>query len=291
MEASDLRNDSAPLRPFLKWAGGKRQLLPEISRNLPIDFRELRYFEPFVGAGALFLDKLPAKATINDFNTQLMIAYEVIRNNIDDLINELRLHEANNCKEYFYKIRSLDRDKILFSKLSNVEKSARLIYLNKTCYNGLYRVNSKDMFNVPYGRYARPAICDEPALRSIHRYLADEGNDILMLNGDFEEAVAQVGAGCFVYFDPPYHSFLKSAFTSYQSGGFGESEQMRLRDVFARLPGVGAKCLLSNSDTPFIRRIYDDPRFEILPVTATRTINSNHKGRGPADEVLVKNWK
>ena len=275
----------------MKWAGGKRQLLPAIIPNLPDDFGERRYFEPFVGAGALFLNRRPREAVINDYNSQLIDTYIVIRDDIESLINELDIHERNNCKDYFYQIRGLDRDKKLFDSMTKVQKSARLIYLNKTCYNGLYRVNSKGLFNAPYGRYSNPTILDEPALRAVNRYLAADWARIAILNGDFEAAVAGAGPDSFVYFDPPYHSLDKTNFTAYRSEGFGEADQLRLRDVFARLTGEGARCLLSNSDTPFIRSVYDDRRYEVVSVSANRAINSVSGGRGRVGEVLIKNWR
>jgi DNA adenine methylase len=138
------------VKPYLKWAGGKRQLLPEIKKHLPKNFNSCKYYEPFVGAGAVFFEKQPKKAVINDYNTQLMLTYRVIRDNIDDLIEALRVHGQNNNEEYYYEIRSKDRNVEAFNALSNTEKAARLIFLNKTCYNGLYRVNSQGLFNAPY---------------------------------------------------------------------------------------------------------------------------------------------
>lgn len=277
------------IKPYLKWAGGKRQLLPEIKRQMPACIRADTYYEPFVGAGALLFDVQPPKAVINDLNTQLILTYRVIREQVDELIEILKKHQENNSKEYFYRIRSLDRDEEAFQRLSDVEKAARLIFLNKTCYNGLYRVNSQGLFNVPYGRYRRPAICEEPVLRADSTYLTQA--EITIRNGDFADAVRDADAHSFVYFDPPYHSPNRTNFTGYQAEGFGEREQTRLRDVFAALTDCGAKCLLSNSDTPWIRGLYADPRFVLLPVQAKRAINSNSAGRGSVGELLIKNWK
>ncbi|MDR1093237.1 MAG: DNA adenine methylase [Clostridiales bacterium] len=279
------------VKPYLKWAGGKRQLLPEIKRHLPENFRNLRYYEPFVGAGALFLECQPRRAVINDNNEQLVLTYRMIRDNIDELVIALNGHKDNNSEEYYYRVREQDRDIQFFAALSAVQKAARLIYLNKTCYNGLYRVNSQGLFNVPYGRYINPAICDGPVLRAIHRYLNGGNIEVEILSGDFEAAVETAGRGSFIYFDPPYHSPDNTNFTGYQAGGFGENEQKRLRDVFAARTDAGAKCLLSNADTPFIREIYNDSRFKIIAVKAKRAINSDSAGRGEVDEILIKNWR
>jgi DNA adenine methylase len=278
------------VKPYLKWAGGKRQLLPEIKKYLPPKFNSYKYYEPFVGAGAVFFEKQPKKAVINDYNTQLILTYKVIRDNIDDLIDALRVHSQNNNEEYFYEIRARDRDADVFNALSNIEKAARLIFLNKTCYNGLYRVNSQGLFNAPYGRYVNPAICDEPVLKAIHKYLSDN-EEVEILNGDFAKAVLTADSKSFVYFDPPYHSADNTNFTGYQADRFGVEEQTRLRNTYIELTERGAKCLLSNSDTEFIRELYTDDRFEIITVTAKRAINSDAAGRGNVNEVLIKNWK
>ncbi|MDR2459474.1 MAG: DNA adenine methylase [Deltaproteobacteria bacterium] len=279
------------VKPYLKWAGGKRQLLDEITKHLPEGFETLRYYEPFVGAGALFFHCQPHQAVINDNNEQLILTYKTIRSDVDQLIRTLRKHQKNNSEEYYYKLRGQDRDSIKFAEMPDVQKSARLIYLNKTCYNGLYRVNSKGLFNVPYGKYTNPSICDEAVLQAIHRYLNQENVNIDILTGDFEDAVEKAGKGSFIYFDPPYHSPDKTNFTGYLAGGFGEDKQSRLRDVFVARSKKGAKCLLSNSDTPFIRSLYSDDGFEIIEVKAKRFINSDSTGRGEVGEVLVKSWK
>ena len=279
------------VKPYLKWAGGKRQLLPEIKKYLPPRINSYRYFEPFVGAGALFFDLQPRNAVINDFNNQLILCYSAIKNDVGSLIKELQIHKENNSEEYFYKIRSLDRDHKAFENLSVIEKAARLIFLNKTCFNGLYRVNSQGLFNVPYGRYKNPIICDEPVLLAINRYLNDKNNKIIIMSGDFEIAVKNADKKSFVYFDPPYHSPNNTNFTGYQADGFNEDEQIRLRDVFMKLTIQGTKCLLSNSDTEFIREIYNNELFDIITVEAKRNINSDGAGRGNVNEVLIKNWR
>ncbi|MDR2258408.1 MAG: DNA adenine methylase [Treponema sp.] len=277
------------VKPCVKWAGGKRQLLPEIRKYLPVSTRGITYYEPFVGGGAVFFDLRPRRAVINDGNAELMLSYRVIRDHVEELIQVLRAHQGENSREYYYQIRDMDRNPAVFDRFSDVEKAARLIFLNKTCYNGLYRVNSRGFFNVPRGRQKNPAICEEAVLRAVHEYLA--ASDIAIQDGDFEGAVKTAAEHSFVYFDPPYHSPGKINFTAYQAGGFDDSEQLRLRDVFLSLTKRGVPCLLSNADTPFIRALYGDKRLEIITVAARRAINSNAGGRSNISEVLIKNWK
>jgi DNA adenine methylase len=262
-----------------------------ILKYLPANVSQLRYYEPFIGAGALFLELRPRWAIINDNNEQLTLTYKAIRDQVDELIVALQIHKERDCQEYFYETRNQDLDRAAFASMSDVQKAARLIYLNKTCYNGLYRVNSQGFFNVPYGRNESPAIYDEPLLRAIHKYFQGEKIKIKILSGDFARAVQSAQKGSFIYFDPPYHGPKRANFTDYQAGGFGEDEQRRLRDVFRERTEAGAKCLLSNSDTDFIRRLYDDKRFEIIIVKARRAINSVTSKRGEVNETLIKNWR
>lgn len=276
------------IKPYLKWAGGKRQLLPVLRAHIP-KFKG-RYYEPFVGAGALLFDQCPKKATINDLNSQLILTYRVIQNNVEELIELLLQHKENNAKygsKYYYEIRELDRDPN-FSSMKDVAKAARLIYLNKTCYNGLYRVNSQGLFNTPYGRYKNPSICEKEVLRAINDYFSDI--DIKIMNVDFEAAVEDAGKNDFVYFDPPYHT-EETNFTGYQANGFDEEQQERLRDCILDLTDRKVKCMLSNSNTRFIRDLYREKPFNTTIVNATRMINSNADGRGKVEEVLVKNWQ
>jgi len=183
----------------------------------------------------------------------------------------------------------MDRDRVKFNSLGDIEKAARMIFLNKTCFNGLYRVNSKGLFNVPYGRYKNPAICEDIVLRQISAYL--NSNEISILNNDFEPAVLKADKKSFVYFDPPYHSPEKTNFTGYHANGFDEGGQERLCNVMKKMTDRGVKCLLSNSDTEYIRKLYDHDIFDIISVQAKRIINSNSAGRGFVNEVLIKNWK
>jgi len=277
------------VRPYLKWAGGKRQLLAEIKKYIPDNLNSYTYYEPFVGAGAVFFELQPQKAVINDFNGQLTLTYAVIKENVEDLILLLKKHMKKNNKEYFYKIRNMDRNPAVFNALTDAEKAARMIFLNKTCFNGLYRVNSKGIFNVPYGRYKNPAICEDIVLRQISAYL--NSNEISILNNDFEQAVLTADKKSFVYFDPPYHSPDRTNFTGYQANGFDENEQKRLCNIMKKMTRQGVKCLLSNSDTEYIRELYDHDIFDIMSVQAKRKINSNSAGRGFVNEVLIKNWK
>jgi DNA adenine methylase len=282
------RSASSSLKPFLKWAGGKRQLLPDIRGHLPPDIANRTYYEPFVGAGAVLFDLRPEKAFINDSNAELILTYRVIRYYIEEIIAALAIHREKYCTDWYYAVRDQDRDAESYRKMGDVEKAARLIFLNKTCYNGLYRVNSRGCFNVPFGRYENPLICDEPLLRLVHRYL--HGAEIVFTHDDFAETVKKPDPLAFVYFDPPYHSPDKGNFTAYQAGAFGEAEQLRLRDAYLELSGQGIPCLLSNADTPFIRKIYGGRGLNIHGVLAKRAINSNPKGRGVTGEVLITNW-
>lgn len=274
------------IQPFLKWAGGKRQLLPEIRKYIPEEFDI--YYEPFVGAGAVLFDLQPEKAVINDKNTELLNVYHVIKNEIDDLIKELKKHEDGNDSDYFYEVRAMDREPS-YKDLSPAERAARIIYLNKTCFNGLFRVNSKGYFNVPFGKYKNPKILNEDVLRAVHSYL--HSNDVQILEMDFTEAVADAKAGDFVYFDPPYDPLSETAsFTSYSLDGFRKEDQLRLRDLCVELDQKGIKFLLSNSATDFIVDIYGEKGFLIEKVSASRNINSVASKRGKIDEVLVRNY-
>jgi DNA adenine methylase len=269
-------------QPFLKWAGGKRQLLPEITKYIP---REINtYYEPFIGAGAVLLHLQPPKAIINDINSELINAYTVIRDQIEELLADLSKHV--NDKEYFYNIRELDR-KEQYQLLTPVERASRMIYLNKTCFNGLFRVNSRGQFNVPFGKYKNPAIVNEEVLRAVHEYLAYA--DVTLLNGDFAKAVESARAGDFVYFDPPYDPVSETAsFTSYSLDGFRAEQQIRLKELFDELDQRGCRVMLSNSATDFIKDLYK--QYNIKIVGAKRNINSKASGRGKIDEVLVMNY-
>ncbi|WP_207634159.1 DNA adenine methylase [Halalkalibacter urbisdiaboli] len=268
-------------QPFLKWAGGKRQLLSEIRKYVPNDFGT--YYEPFVGAGAVLFDLQPTRAVINDVNEELVNAYQVIRDDVESLIADLEQHE--NTSDYFYDIRNLDREGE-YRQLSNTKRASRLIYLNKTCFNGLYRVNQKGQFNVPFGKYKNPNIINADVLRAVHRYLHE--NEVMIHNQDFEKVVEKAKAGDFVYFDPPYDPVSTTAsFTSYSLDGFGKKEQERLRDVCIELDQRGCYIVVSNSATDYVKELYK--HFHIEIVGATRNINSVATKRGKIEEVLVMN--
>jgi DNA adenine methylase len=284
--AKAVNNNTA--QPFLKWAGGKRQLLPEIRKYVPevID----TYYEPFIGAGAVLFDLQPKQAVINDINIELVNVYNVVKNNVDELIAHLKKHENGNDKDYFYAMRDLDRNKEKYDRLSPVEKAARMIYLNKTCFNGLFRVNSQGQFNVPFGKYKNPQIVNEMVLRAVHLYLSSI--DVTIWNRDFSEVVENANKGDFVYFDPPYDPVSNtSSFTGYSLDGFNRDDQLRLRDVCVELDKKGCKFLLSNSATDFIKQIFEEKGFHIEIVSATRNINSVAAKRGKIDEVLVMNYE
>lgn len=277
----------ARVAPVVKWAGGKRQLLPEILPLLPR--RISVYCEPFVGGGAVLFARQPRHVVVNDLNGELINLYAVIRRDVDALISDLRRHE--NTEEYFYRIRDLDRDRQSFAALGDVARASRLLYLNKTCFNGLFRVNAAGEFNTPFGRYANPNIVDETTLRAVHRYL--KCNDVTLMSGDFEAAVAQLPRGAFVYLDPPYDPVSETSnFTGYSRGGFGREQQQRLRRCCDDLTRRGIRFLLSNSATDFIRELYADygRRYGMQTVQARRAVNAVADRRGPIDEILVKNY-
>jgi DNA adenine methylase len=215
----------------------------------------------------------------------------VIRDNVEELINLLEIHKKNNSKDYYLDLRATDRDGRL-EEMKDTEKAARLLYMLRVNFNGLYRVNSKNQFNVPYGRYKNPKIVDKELLYSISEYL--NNNDIEILSGDFEDAVAIAKEGDFVYFDPPYAPVSStSSFTSYTNEGFDESEQERLRDVFVDLKNKGVNVMLSNSDVKLIQDLYSDiPGIDIRVVKANRMINSNASKRGAINELIIRssNW-
>lgn len=276
-------NNKIKLIPILKWAGGKRQLMPQIRKHMPDEYND--YYEPFVGAGALLLELQPQTAVINDFNEELINVYNVVKNNVDELIDSLKLHK--NEEDYFYKIRELDRISE-FVQLNNIQKASRFIFLNKTGYNGLYRVNSKGQFNVPFGKYKKPLIVNEEGLRNLHKYL--NNNNIIILNTDFEHAVKTATKGDFVYFDPPYDPLTTtSSFTAYSKEGFNRTDQERLYRVYKELDERGCFVMLSNSSTDFIKDLYKE--FNVNIVTAKRNINSKGTGRGAIDEVLITNYE
>ncbi|RSJ41713.1 DNA adenine methylase [Streptococcus sanguinis] len=272
------------LQPFTKWTGGKRQLLGELRSYMPETYG--RYFEPFVGGGALFFDLAPEKAVINDFNEELINAYRQIKNNPAELINLLIKHKENNSKDYYLELRSADRDGRI-SRMTGVERAARILYMLRVDFNGLYRVNSKNQFNVPYGRYKNPKIVDVDLLYQISEYLNE--NDIEILQTDFAEAVKDAQTDDFVYFDPPYIPLNEtSSFTSYTHEGFSYEEQVRLRNTFKELTERGVYAMLSNSSSPLVEELYKD--FNIYFVEAQRTNGAKSSSRGKISEIIVTNY-
>lgn len=269
--------------PVVKWVGGKRQLLDEITPLLPRQIST--YCEPFLGGGAVLFARQPKNAIINDLNGDLMLVYEVIRNNVESLIAALQEHE--NTSEHFYQVRDLDRDKESYKLLSKIEKASRIIYLNKTCYNGLFRVNASGEFNSPFGHYKKPNIVNEPVLRAVSKYLLSP--NIQLFSEDFATTLQRIPRGGFVYLDPPYDPVSDTAsFTGYNKGGFGRAEQIRLKECCDALTQRGVKFLLSNSATVFIRELYAE--YTIKTVYAKRAINSDADKRGVVQEVLIRNY-
>lgn len=273
-------------KPFVKWAGGKRQILDKLIKYVPEDFNT--YYEPFVGGGALFFELSPKNAVINDSNEELINVFRCIKDEekLTKMSNELNHHEANHSEEYYYKIRNIDRDKNKFNRLSDYKRAARTIYLNKACFNGLYRVNSKGEFNVPFGKKLKVNTYEGQNIGIIHAYL--NFNNIKILSIDFEEAVKDAKEGDFIYFDPPYDSDT-STFNSYTEDGFSKDEQIRLSNVFKNLSDRGCYVMLSNHNTVLINELYKD--FYIHKITAKRNINSNGKKRGNVEEVIITNYE
>ena len=274
-------------KPFVKWVGGKRQLLKQ--------FRELNlyppecfnpesntYFEPFVGGGAVFFDLLPKHAELSDTNRELVMTYNVIKDNVDGLIKSLKKHIYN--KEYYLGVRAQD-----INELSDIEVASRFIFLNRTGFNGMYRVNKSGQFNVPFGRYKNPLICDENNLRKVSEAL----QGITITHRDYKDVLELAKIGDFIYFDPPYYPLNPtSSFTAYTAKGFFEKEQIELRDTFVKLHERGCFVMLSNSDTPFINELYSELEgVSINKIIAGRAINSKGSKRGKINEVLITNYQ
>lgn len=273
---------SKPLHPILKWAGGKRQLLDEIIPMTPPPSEYRTYVEPFVGGGALLLQLRPEHAVINDSNQELINVYECVRDRTEELLNILKDHAAKNSADYFYKIRALDRN-LKYANLTPAARAARIIYLNRTCFNGLYRVNSAGQFNSPYGRYRNPVIVDEPGIKALAEYLR---KDIVLVSGDYAEVLRKLDNKAFVYLDPPYMPISNSSsFTGYTTTGFDYAQQIRLRDECDDLVSRGIHFLESNSDCTEIRELYKG--YTIKSVKARRSVNAKGDKRGEISEVLI----
>ncbi len=276
--------------PFVKWAGGKTQLLSQFEPFFPVSFG--RYIEPFVGGGAVFFYLCRAgwlagkESMLIDNLEELINCYRVIQNRVEDLISELQRHEPyKHDKEYFYQVRAWDRVPG-YAQRDEMERAARFLFLNRICYNGLYRVNRRGQFNVPFGRHSNPTVCAADNLRAVSRAL--EG--AVLLTGDFTRCLETAAAGDFVYLDPPYDPLSDTAhFTSYTSNGFGAEDQRRLADLFRELDSRGCQVMLSNSSTGFIRELYGG--FRQVEVQATRAISSRGSARGAIPEYLIMNYR
>lgn len=274
------------VQPFVKWVGGKRGLLEQIIPLFPKKFNN--YFEPFVGGGAVFFELYSKgflrdkKIVLSDINKELINAYRVIKNSTKELIKNLQKYKDKHSKEFYYQIRELDRQED-YKRLSDIEKATRFIYLNKTCFNGLYRVNKKGFFNTPIGSYKNPNIADAETILNASEAL----QNVTIINQSFDEVLNQAKKDDLVYFDPPYYPLNKtSSFTSYDSNCFLEDEQFELFEVFERLSKKGVKVVESNSDTEFIKELYSD--YEINIVNANRFINSKSSRRRKINEVLIR---
>ena len=270
------------LKPFVKWVGGKRQLIDEIYKHIPRDIQT--YYEPFVGGGAVFFSLRPEKYVINDINEELINLYQVIKDDVEGLISRMKAYR--NEEKFFYMVRNLDRTGAL-KNYTDRERAARSLYLNRTCYNGLYRVNRQGHFNAPFGRYKRPLLVDEQLLRANSCYLKGAKGSIL--NRDFADAIKDACSNSFVYLDPPYDPISQTSFTQYTSGGFDKAAQVRLKTVCDQLNQKSVRFLLSNSSTEFIHDLYRSYNIEIIK--ARRNISSLGNGRGVVDEVLIRNYE
>lgn len=270
-------------RPFLKWAGGKRRLLDQFQQFFPRSFGE--YFEPFLGSGAVFFHLRAAgrvnHASLSDNSNELMVCYRTVRDTPFEVVEHLRSHQATHSKAHYYITRAIDPQ-----TLSLPARAARTIYLNRTCFNGLYRVNRRGQFNVPMGSYKNPTILNEALLYASSAALQDTN----LKSVDFAELVASAREGDFIYCDPPYHPLnATSSFTSYTSDAFGEHEQRRLAEVVSQLASRGVLVMVSNSDTPLVREIYGHLR--INTVFAARAINCVASKRGPISEIVVTSYE
>lgn len=277
-ETFSVRTVKGVPKPPVKWAGGKSQLILQFGPLFPQKEYDL-YIEPFVGGGAVFFHLLPPKAVLIDRNDELINFYLVVRDNLEALLQDLKKHE--NTAEYYYRIRALDP-----GHLTSVERASRFLYLNKTGYNGLWRVNSQGKHNVPFGRYKNPKIVDEPNLRLVSEALKRAE----IICDDFSRVLDCTEPGAFVYLDPPYHPLSETAkFTSYTPDAFGQDDQQRLAEVFRELDRKGCLVMLSNSDTLFIRELYKG--YDVQVVYAKRAVNCRADKRGPVSELVIRNYR
>ena len=273
-------------KPFVKWVGGKRQIIDKLKEYVPDEYDT--YYEPFVGGGALLFELAPKKAVINDLNEELMNVYNCLCNEekFKKMCNLLNHYEAEHSEEFYYEIRNKDKNKNAYNRLSDYTKAARTIYLNKACFNGLYRVNSKNEFNVPFGKKTKINTYEGSNLITVSNYLTM--NDIKIQSVDFEESLKTAKKGDFVYIDPPYDSDT-STFNNYTEDGFGKEEQRRLAQVYKDLDKRGVYVMLSNHNTTLINELYKD--YHIHIIEAKRNINANGKKRGKVEEVIITNYE
>lgn len=273
------------LTPFIKWVGGKRQLLPELLKRVPNEYND--YYEPFIGGGALLLKLVPKKAIINDFNEELSNAWKIVRDNPQELSDNLTECVEKDSKDFYLDYRSADRDGRIVD-FSELERATRFIYMNKAGYNGLWRVNQKGQNNVPYGGH-KTLNFNVDNIHQVGNYLSI--NDVTISNGDYMDCIKNAKTGDFVYLDPPYIPVTPtSSFTSYTKNGFGLVQQKELADMALELAKKGVKVMLSNADVPLIEELYADSIFTIHHVQANRVLNSNGKKRGKVGEVIITTY-
>lgn len=273
------------IKPFIKWVGGKGQLLPELNKHLPKNYG--KYYEPFIGGGALLLDLAPKNVIINDFNHELTNTWQVVKNKLPQLIELLKYHTNHDTKEYYLELRQVDRTGELF-KMNDVERAARFIYMNKAGFNGLYRLNAIGQNNVPYGSHKKLNLISDN-LKLVSQYLNSVNIDIR--TGDYRDAFNDVAPLDFVYFDPPYIPMTPTAsFTNYTAGGFNLIQQEELRDFAWDLAELGVNVMLSNSDTSVTRHLYSHPMFKLHEVEARRLINRDAKKRGKVGELIITTY-
>lgn len=269
--------------PILKWAGGKRQLLPHILPLIPDDYN--RYFEPFLGAGAVLFELQPSKAVVNDTNSELMNVYHAIKEKPHELVDLLKRYEKKHNTDFYYKIRDIDRSSRRFNKLTDLEKAARTIYLNRTCYNGLYRVNKSGYFNTPIGHNSSIQIVNEDGILSISQYL--NSNDVSLKSGDYKDALKRITKRDFVFFDPPYYPTNRDYFLRYDRDYFGVEEQEELKSVCDNLSNRGVRFIQTNSDCSQVRELYSN--YRQIEVDVRRCINANPSGRR-GKELIICNY-
>jgi len=269
--------------PFVKWVGGKGRLLTQLEPLLPKGVQHMRHVEPFMGGAAMFFARRPERALLCDVNAALVNTYCMVRDRVDEVIEALGPLAQRHDAERYYRVR--ERYNATRNSEHGPERAAMFIYLNKTCFNGLHRVNRKGEFNVPAGRYKNPRILNDVGLRAASLQL----RSALIFEDSFEALLANARPGDFVYLDPPYEPVSTTAnFTAYTKGGFSRDDQTRLRDVYDELTRRGCKCMLSNSDVPFIRDLYRKHRIDV--VHAGRAVSCDKRGRGKVPEVVVRNY-